>query len=91
MPIYEYKCEKCGLFDKFERISAPPLIACPTCGGKVHRVISAPGIIFKGTGFYVTDNRSSDYQKDSSSASVTKSSSTTDSSSTAKPSNDKAS
>lgn len=85
MPIYEYKCEKCGIFDKFERISSPSLVVCPTCGGKVHRVISAPGIIFKGSGFYVTDNRSSDYQKDSSSVNTSNSSKST------KPSTDKAS
>ena len=85
MPIYEYKCEKCGLFDKFERINSTSLVVCPTCSGKVHRVISAPGIIFKGSGFYVTDNRSSDYKKDSSSTSTSEPSNST------KPSTDKAS
>ncbi|MCK4258271.1 MAG: FmdB family transcriptional regulator [Halanaerobiales bacterium] len=64
MPIYEYECKNCGRFEKLEKITASPLTECPTCAGEVHRVISAPAVIFKGSGFYVTDNRSSDYKKD---------------------------
>ena len=66
MPIYEYKCANCGLFEKFEKITSSPLTTCPTCGGKVNRIISPAGIIFKGSGFYSTDNRSPNYKKDSS-------------------------
>ncbi len=60
MPTYEYACEKCGHFEVFQKITAEPFGKCPTCGGPVHRLISKNGnIIFKGSGFYVTDNRSS--------------------------------
>ncbi len=59
MPIYVYRCEKCGLqFEKFQRFSDEPVKVCPECGGTVHRVYQPVGIIFKGSGFYVTDNRS---------------------------------
>ena len=58
MPIYEYQCEQCRLrFEKMQRFSDDPLAQCPECGGPVHRVIQPVGVIFKGSGFYVTDNR----------------------------------
>ena len=60
MPTYEYKCENCGTFEKFQKISASPLTECPDCKGEVKKIIGAPGIIFKGSGFYVTDTRSDD-------------------------------
>jgi len=56
MPIYEYKCHRCG--EKFEirqRISAEPLKIHENCGGEVEQVISAPALHFKGSGWYVTD------------------------------------
>lgn len=60
MPTYEYECGKCGRFEVFQRITADPLQECPTCGGPVRRLVSKNGnIIFKGPGFYVTDNRKS--------------------------------
>ena len=55
MPVYDYKCEKCGVFEIEQRISEKPLSKCPKCRGKVKRLISAPGIVFKGSGFHVTD------------------------------------
>ncbi len=59
MPIYLYQCDSCGVrFEKMQRISDEPLTACPECNGHVHRVIQPVGIIFKGSGFYITDNRS---------------------------------
>ncbi len=59
MPIYEYECESCGLrFERVQHFSDEPLRTCPECEGPVHRVIQPVGIIFKGSGFYVTDNRS---------------------------------
>ncbi len=59
MPIYLYQCDSCGVrFEKMQRMTADPLTECPECGGHVHRVIQPVGIIFKGSGFYVTDNRS---------------------------------
>lgn len=66
MPTYEYKCLDCGKnFEKFQRISESRLTKCPFCGGKVERIISGgSGILFKGSGFYITDNRSESYKKD---------------------------
>ncbi|MBN1937787.1 MAG: zinc ribbon domain-containing protein [Anaerolineae bacterium] len=59
MPIYVYQCDDCGVtFERRQSIAATPLTDCPDCGGQVHRVIQPVGIVFKGSGFYVTDNRS---------------------------------
>jgi putative FmdB family regulatory protein len=56
LPLYEYKCLKCGrLTEKIESVSGPHLKKCPHCGGKVEAVITAPSIQFKGAGWYVTD------------------------------------
>lgn len=58
MPIYTYECETCGeRFDTKQSFADMPLTICPTCTGKIHRVIQPAGIVFKGSGFYVTDNR----------------------------------
>lgn len=58
MPIYEYECEQCGVrFEKTQRFTDPILTDCPECNGHVHRVMQPVGIIFKGSGFYVTDNK----------------------------------
>lgn len=59
MPTYEYKCDQCGKFEHWQNITDDALAECPTCGGSVKRLISRNvNIIFKGPGFYVTDNRS---------------------------------
>ena len=59
MPTYQYKCEECGIvFERFQHFSDAPIETCPECSGPVHRVIQPVGIIFKGKGFYVTDNKS---------------------------------
>jgi len=56
VPLYEYKCLKCGrLTEKIENVAGPHLRKCPHCGGKVESVITAPAIQFKGAGWYVTD------------------------------------
>jgi putative FmdB family regulatory protein len=56
VPLYEYKCLKCGRHtDKIESVSGPHLRKCPHCGGKVESVITAPSIQFKGAGWYVND------------------------------------
>jgi len=56
VPLYEYKCLKCGRrTEKIENLSGPHLKKCPHCGGKVESLISAPAIQFKGSGWYVTD------------------------------------
>lgn len=87
MPIYEYRCEKCGDFEQTQRISDPPLDRCPTCRRKVRRLISNTSFQLKGSGWYVTDyaragkNGGKDGAKDSakdSSASSDTSSSTSD-------------
>ena len=58
MPTYQYKCDECGVvFERFQHFSEEPLKTCPECTGAVHRVIQPVGIIFKGKGFYVTDNK----------------------------------
>ena len=56
MPLYEYACAKCGHhFEKIEGTNASPRKKCPKCGGKAQRVLTAPAIQFKGSGWYVTD------------------------------------
>jgi len=57
MPTYEYKCRDCGCkFEKFQRMKDKPIAKCPSCGGKVKRLISAGGgVIFKWSGFYAND------------------------------------
>jgi putative FmdB family regulatory protein len=56
VPLYEYKCLKCGRnTEKIESVSGPHLKKCPHCGGKVESVITAPAIQFKGAGWYVND------------------------------------
>ncbi|MBN1756012.1 zinc ribbon domain-containing protein [bacterium] len=57
MPTYEYECNKCKYrFERFQKITDPPVKECPKCGGAVRRLISkGVGVIFKGSGFYETD------------------------------------
>lgn len=66
MPTYEYLCENCGhKMEKFQSITANPIKKCPECGKpKLKRLIGAgAGLIFKGSGFYETDYRKSDYKQ----------------------------
>jgi putative FmdB family regulatory protein len=59
MPLYEYQCQECGLrFERRQSFSEEPVKTCPECTGSVMRLIQPAGIIFKGSGFYVTDSRS---------------------------------
>jgi putative FmdB family regulatory protein len=55
MPIYEYKCNKCGVFEAMQGIKEAPLRKCPTCKSKVERQISRGSFILKGSGWYATD------------------------------------
>jgi len=55
VPIYEYRCENGHLFDVMQRMSDDPLTACIDCGAPVQKVLNAPAIHFKGSGFYNTD------------------------------------
>jgi putative FmdB family regulatory protein len=56
MPIYEYECKKCGAHTEvMQKISDKPLTKCRKCGGRLEKLLSAPAIQFKGSGWYVTD------------------------------------
>ena len=55
MPLYEYQCPKCGRFELIRKFSDETVTKCPTCGSDVQKLLSAPAIQFKGTGWYVTD------------------------------------
>ena len=57
MPLYDYKCSKCGVFEVEQSIKDAILKTCPTCGSAIKRLISLSGIVLKGSGFYSTDNR----------------------------------
>lgn len=57
MPIYEYECPKCGVFEATQRITDDPLRRCPSCRGKVRKLISSTSFQLKGSGWYVTDFR----------------------------------
>ena len=65
MPTYEYECQKCGhRFEEFQPMTAKPLQRCPKCRGKLKRLIGAgAGLLFKGSGFHVTDYRTRGYQE----------------------------
>nr|WP_218861148.1 FmdB family zinc ribbon protein [Nocardioides panzhihuensis] len=77
VPTYQYACTECGhAFDQFQSFSEASLTECPECSGKLRKVFSAAGVVFKGSGFYRTDSRS---------GSTTSSSSDSSSSSTSAP------
>jgi putative FmdB family regulatory protein len=78
MPTYEYECRKCGHhFEKFQSMTDERLKSCPECKGRVVRLFgTGDGIIFKGSGFYVTDYRSDSYQKGAQKASSSSAAST---------------
>ncbi len=78
MPIYEYKCDNCGIVEVMQRITENPLKKCPNCKGKVDRIISHTSFVLKGSGWYATDyaNKSKETSKsDSDTASPTSKSS----------------
>jgi putative FmdB family regulatory protein len=71
MPTYEYRCPQCGNdFEKFQKMSDEPVAECPACGTQAQRRISAgAGLVFKGSGFYITDyQRGEGYKKAAESA-----------------------
>jgi putative FmdB family regulatory protein len=59
LPVYEYRCSKGHTYEKTEGFNAPSTQKCATCGARARRQISMPAVIFKGSGFYSTDNRGS--------------------------------
>lgn len=74
MPIYEYACTACGeRTEAKQSFDDPPLETCPACGGKLRKLYSPVGIVFKGSGFYATDSKGST-NKSTSSASASGSS-----------------
>ena len=80
MPVYTYRCENCGVrFERLQGFNDPVLTRCPECNKKTLRKVYTPvGIVFKGSGFYSTDHRSS-------SGSFNRSTKTTDSESKSEP------
>ena len=77
MPLYEYECEKCGeQFEVMQKFSDEPLTTHEKCGGTVHRLLSAPALQFKGSGWYITDyarGKSADKSADNGSGQTTES------------------
>jgi len=75
MPIYEYHCARCGIFEVTQRITETPLSICPTCEGDIRRLISVTSFVLKGNGWYATDyarsNSKSEASGDSSSKETT--------------------
>ena len=64
MPIYEYECDKCHhRFELLQKFNERPVKQCAKCGGPVHKVLSPPALVFKGTGWYVTDYARADRKK----------------------------
>jgi putative FmdB family regulatory protein len=72
MPIYEYHCKKCGVFEVTQRITESPLAVCPTCEGDVRRLISHTSFVLKGSGWYATDYARSNGKSESASGSTSK-------------------
>jgi putative FmdB family regulatory protein len=92
MPIYEYKCENGHVFDVMQRMSDDPLTTCQVCDAGARRVLSAPAIHFKGSGFYNTDygTRRRAREKEAASENGSKAASSSDSSSSSSDSKPKA-
>ena len=64
MPLYEYQCTECGVrFERVQKFDHKPISICPECDGDVKRLIGPVGIVFKGKGFYSTDNKSGQSSK----------------------------
>ncbi|MCC3145900.1 FmdB family transcriptional regulator [Halanaerobium sp. Z-7514] len=64
MPTYLYECENCGRFEKFQNIKDEALKKCPECGSEVKRIIGSPGILFKGSNFYVNQAKNDSSKSD---------------------------
>ena len=83
MPTYQYTCTECGEpLEAVQKFTDAPLTVCPACGGRLRKVFSAVGIVFKGSGFYRTDSRNGSRAADPAAKDKDKSSSESSSSST---------
>jgi len=77
MPTYQYACTSCGeQLEAVQKFSDEPLTECPACGGRLRKVFSAVGVVFKGSGFYKTDSRTTSKKSSSSNTSSDKSAGT---------------
>jgi len=77
MPTYQYACTSCGeQLEAVQKFSDEPLTECPACGGRLRKVFSAVGVVFKGSGFYKTDSRKTNKSSSSSNTSSDKSAGT---------------
>jgi putative FmdB family regulatory protein len=86
MPIYEYECLTCGVtFEKRQSFSDEPKADCPNGHAKTRRLLAAPAIVFKGSGFYINDSKASKSSINGSSAKGEKSDSGAESKSESKP------
>jgi putative FmdB family regulatory protein len=82
MPTYQYMCTACGhAFEQFQSFSDDALTTCPECTGRLRKVFNSVGVVFKGSGFYKTDSRSTASASSSASSSGSDSSSSSSSSS----------
>ena len=82
MPTYQYACTECGhQFEQVQSFSEDALTECPACTGKLRKLYNAVGVVFKGSGFYRTDSRSSSSASEPAASSSSSSSSSSDSSS----------
>jgi putative FmdB family regulatory protein len=74
MPTYTYQCDSCGHgFEAVQRFADDPLSECPQCGASIRRVIQPVGVVFKGSGWYITDSRPKSSGESGESASASKS------------------
>jgi len=77
VPKYDYRCSACSnLYEKREGFDAPSMQECPRCGGQARRVLTPPAIVFKGSGWYITDSRNGRSSSTDSSPSPTSTSET---------------
>ena len=86
MPTYQYTCTECGEpLEAVQKFSDAPLTVCPACGGRLRKVFSAVGIVFKGSGFYRTDSRNGSSAAPAASSSTTSDSGSSNGSADKKP------
>jgi putative FmdB family regulatory protein len=86
VPTYQYACTECGhAFERVQSFSEDALTQCPECQGRLRKLFNAVGVVFKGSGFYRTDSRSSSTATDGAVSSTTKTETKSETKSEAKP------